>query len=171
MGPGLEGEALPPFVVGGPGGLPPIPRVWFVSDDQTWVIQVQRDRFVYNWRSQSADAKYPRFPKILNSFEKCLAVFKRFLDEIGAGQLVPVQYELTYVNHVLQGQGWHSLADIGDVFPDFGWRSRVARFLGEPEGVNWQTQFLLPQRAGRLHMTALAREIQLASSRVEILLS
>ena len=30
----------------------PFPRIWFVSRDQTLVRQIQRDRFVQNWRRE-----------------------------------------------------------------------------------------------------------------------
>ena len=30
--------------------LPPLPRVWFLNEAGSELIQIQRDRFVHNWR-------------------------------------------------------------------------------------------------------------------------
>ena len=54
--------------------------------------------------------------------------------------------------------GWSSLADVGDVFPDFNRRANGARFLPDPDQLNWRTSFLLPHGQGRLH--AVIRHVQ-----------
>src|SRR6266404_4193986 len=65
----LEAEPLLPVVEtfdGGEAGAPDfsmqyLPRVWFVSRDQSAIIQVQRDRLLHNWRKMRSTDEYPRY--------------------------------------------------------------------------------------------------------------
>ncbi len=140
--------------------IPPLPRVWYVHKDGNGVIQVQRDRFLHNWRKLNQKDKYPRFEKVFGMFTKHLQAFNSFLNDHRLGAISPLQFELTYVNQIQQGEGWKTNADLGRIFADFAWRVKE-RFLPAPESVNWRTSFLLPNKCGRLHMTvrdALHRE-------------
>ena len=38
------------------------PRVWLLSEDSTRVVQIQRDRFYFNWRQGPERTEYIRFP-------------------------------------------------------------------------------------------------------------
>lgn len=49
-------------------------RLWMVNEDETQLIQIQADRFVYNWRQVPDHLEYPRYT----------SVRKGFLDEISA---------------------------------------------------------------------------------------
>jgi len=140
-------EELPPPEIEFPE---PLPRVWFLHDDGR-IIQVQRDRFLHNWRKLRPTDQYPRYRKVFQLFQSHLATFQEFLKEVEAGPAIPRQYEMTYVNLIQQGEGWEGIADINKVFPDF-WHNGRDRFLPEPDGINWRTSFPLPERVGRLHM-------------------
>ena len=39
--------------------LPPLPRVWFIDENENELIQAQFNRFTYNWRKRRPDDKYP----------------------------------------------------------------------------------------------------------------
>ena len=140
---------------GGPqlklSNVPPLPRVWFVSEDETRIIQIQRDRFVHNWRKVDSESEYPRYNEIVNSFKGYLTTFDEFLREAELGKVQPIQYELTYVNQIPQGQAWLTLEDVGKIFPDITWRSSSSRFLSDPQSISWATIFDLPHEIGRLH--------------------
>ena len=133
--------------------IPPLPRIWFVHADGTGVIQVQRDRFLHNWRKRLPDEQYPRYHRVIELFRDRFSRYQAFAAEADLGAIEPLQYEMTYINHIAQGEGWTSPADIGRVFPDLVWRSDASRFLAEPEALNLRTAFLLPGNAGRLHST------------------
>lgn len=133
--------------------IPPLPRIWFVHANDTGVIQVQRDRFLHNWRKRHHEAQYPRYHRVIELFRNRFSTFQAFVSEARLGTVEPLQYEITYINHIPQGEGWTNLTDIGSVFPDFAWRSGISRFLTEPEAVNWRTVFSLPGKAGRLYST------------------
>lgn len=129
----------------------PLPRVWFLHDDGR-IIQVQRDRFLHNWRKLKPTDEYPHYNTVFDMFQTHFSVFQEFLKEHQIGGVIPKQYEMTYVNIIPQNEGWSTVGEVQNVFPDFSWRRTKDRFLPEPAAINWQTSFDLPKSAGRLHM-------------------
>jgi uncharacterized protein (TIGR04255 family) len=134
-----------------PTDFPWLPRIWFESADGTALIQLQRDRFIYNWKRVTPEDVYPHYENVIIKFRDYLSKFEKFLSEHSLGEIKPLQYELTYVNHIPIGQAWHNLGDIGVVFPDLSWRKTEERFLRELEGLSLQLSFQLPEKQGRLH--------------------
>lgn len=134
------------------GNVPPLPRIWFESEGGNGLIQVQRDRFLHNWRKMNPEDEYPRYHKVKQMFKDHLSQFEIFLEESKLGIIEPLQYEMTYINHILQREGWDRLGEIGNVFPDFAFRMEKDRFLPEPAGVNLRTSFILPEGKGRMHV-------------------
>jgi uncharacterized protein (TIGR04255 family) len=128
-----------------------LPRTFFIHTSKNWVIQIQADRFLHNWRNESGDQEYPRFPRVIERFQ---AHWSAFRDFCGAEEMAITidQLELTYINHVPRGDGWESLGEVGRIFPDISWR-RERRFLPVPEVVSWEAKFLLPGEMGRLHVS------------------
>ncbi len=131
--------------------FPLFPRIWLERQDGTGLIQIQRDRFLHNWKRVRVEDEYPHYANVIEKFRAQLDCFESFLRENNIGTIEPLQYELTYVNHILKDEGWSSLRDLGNVFPDFQWRTKGKRFLVEYEGINWATNFRLPNQKGRLH--------------------
>lgn len=132
---------------------PPLPRIWFKQKSENGIIQVQRDRFLHNWRKVQPDDEYPRYPIVIELFKNKLTHFENFLEENELGEIEPLQYEMTYVNHICEGEGWNDFAEIGNVLKDFAFIKDPERFLPEPERIHWRTSFLLPNRTGRMHVT------------------
>lgn len=131
---------------------PPLPRIWFVHSEGRGIIQIQRDRFLHNWKKVRPEDEYPRYHNVIGMFKDRLGQFRSFLFDNKLGDIEPLQYEMTYVNHIPQGEGWRTTREIGKIFPDYGIREDNQRFLQEPEGINWNTTFILPDQAGRLHV-------------------
>lgn len=132
--------------------LPPLPRVWFLQSSGNSIIQIQRELFIYNWRKILEKNEYPRYKIVFSKFLKHLGTFKSFLNEMSLEEIIPQQYEMTYVNYIPQGKGWNSKNEIGKIFPDFNWQSSKNRFLPPPEGFLWQTHFNLPENSGSLRI-------------------
>lgn len=132
---------------------PPLPRVWFVDNAGNGIIQIQRDAFLHNWRKLTATDQYPRFQMVMEAFTNHLDRFQAFIEEYSLGTIAPVQFELTYVNHLAQNKLWSHGKSVGALFPDFVWRNSNQRFLPNYEGVNWRTTFRLPEDAGRLNVS------------------
>ena len=133
--------------------LPPFPRIWFVHATGNSVIQIQRDRFLVNWRRVQPGDEYPRYRKFIQMYRTHLSAFFDFLRETGLPSPSPSQYEMSYINHIPCGDGWKSFQEIGQVFPDLSWRHKTSRFLADPEHFDWKTSFPLPDRAGRLRVS------------------
>lgn len=131
---------------------PLLPRVWFLHRDGTGIVQVQRDRFLHNWRRARLEDEYPRYHELKRMFKIHYGKFSRFVAENELGSIQPSQCEITYVNHIPVGQGWKGLEDVGDIFPDVRWKTGHERFLPPPSGANLRLSFDLPDRASRLHV-------------------
>jgi len=66
---------------------------------------------------------------------------------------IPVQYELTYRNHIVAPEDWPGLGGIAKVFPDLAWRTNENRFLPAPTDMKWDCSFEMPGQQGRLHVS------------------
>ncbi len=131
---------------------PPLPRIWFIHSDGRGIIQIQRDSFLHNWKKVQPEDEYPRYHQVIEMFKDRLENFQSFLKENELGPIEPLQYEMTYVNHIPQNELWMAMKEIGNVFPDHTNRKGNHTFLPEPEGINWNTTFILPNQVGRLHI-------------------
>ena len=122
----------PPQVEIAFGNKPPMPRVWFLSEANTELLQIQNDRFIHNWRKAGTDTEYPRYEQIRNRFLKEVEVFAQFLDEERLGELSINQCEITYVNHIDCGPATGNPGKADQLFTN--WRSlRASAFLPTPE--------------------------------------
>lgn len=126
----------------------PLPRVWFINEEDDQVIQFQIDRFYFNWRRRKKD--YPRYFHVIKQFENLWNIIVDFFNELNLGEFNPIECELSYINHILKGEGWETINDLSNIFTDFNWSQREARFLREPENITWQANFKLPDNKGDL---------------------
>jgi len=153
LAPTFEALGRPPRVQIQLSELPPLPRTWLLTPSENRIVQIQRDRYLHNWKKVNPADEYPRYSTVIEMFRKRVETFEQFLLENNLGAMAPIQYEMTYVNHIPSGVVWAHPGDVGNVFPDFRWRADTTRFLPEPEQINWRTSFLLPNDQGRLHVT------------------
>ena len=49
-------------------GSMPIPRFWFVNETGDELVQVQRDRFIRNWRKTEGQPGYPSYDNLRKAF-------------------------------------------------------------------------------------------------------
>jgi len=77
-------------------------RFWFLSGDETELIQFQQDRLLHNWRKlKDGSNPYPRFENILPKFESELLILEEyFSSNFSSNELEINQCELTYVNQI-----------------------------------------------------------------------
>lgn len=111
----VSAEDQPPVFDG--GGLPPgsilgpFPRVFLVTENSNYVIQLQTDFFAHNWRKVRPDDAYPSFEKAKGLFLERWRVFGDFVRDNKLGDLHLSRYEVTYVNHFAEeDQGAFPLA-------------------------------------------------------------
>lgn len=157
-----EAPPLPPVVEDPTGGLVatvgvstslPLPRSWFVSGDQTAVIQVQRDRFLYNWRRIRPEDPYPRYGKVVEGFKQAIRKFRGFIAAERMGELRPRQYEMSYVNHFPRGEGWTGFDDVSALMPGLSWPPQESGLLERPSSFLLNATLPLKTGTGNLYAT------------------
>jgi uncharacterized protein (TIGR04255 family) len=82
--------------------LPRLRRVWFESEDKHQLIQLQEDRFHYNWRLQNSSRSYPHFQEVYQGFKQQWESFNDWWLKINDNgfPIERVRYELTYLNQL-----------------------------------------------------------------------
>lgn len=157
------GRPSPPRVEVAFEDKPPAPRVWFVNEAKTELVQVQQDRLAHNWRKVGDGDTYPRYERIRKQFRKVVSDFAEFLHDEGLGELAVNQCEVTYVNHIERAGGraggWEHHGEIEKLL--MSWRPLPATaFLPTPEDAELQWRYRIPvadRPAGRLYVTAQPR--------------
>jgi uncharacterized protein (TIGR04255 family) len=127
-------------------------RCWFMTQDETRLIQVQRDRFVVNWRKVKGDEVYPRFDTEIRP--RFASEWRRFLDylsENSAASPNVTQCEVTYINDIEEGTVWKTFADLHNLIRP--WSGEMTdRFLPAIETMQFKAAYPLPNEQGRLHV-------------------
>lgn len=115
------------------------------------LCQIQRTRFVHNWRSAGSD--YPDYNAFLSEFLSGLAKFKDFIDQNDLGPIVSNQWELVYVDIFPENKDWNNLEDWSSVLPGLFSSLNVAEGL-KLCNRNAAWSFELENGAGRMHISA-----------------
>ena len=129
----------------------PLPRVWFINKSDDQLIQFQFDRFYFNWRRRQND--YPRYSEVIKNFKVIMHTIQAMFKQLNLGELKPVELELSYINHIPQGQGWETIDDLLMIFNDFKWKKSSKRLLSSPKKVSWDLEFDLPEQNGRMNVS------------------
>jgi uncharacterized protein (TIGR04255 family) len=95
-------------------GGPEATRYWLVNSAETEVIQVQPDRFGYNWRQEQTGEPYPRYHHVRSQFETAYSAFIETIQEMGK-QANATWCEITYVNPVGFGKPGEARPDLSTV--------------------------------------------------------
>ncbi|MCG8448783.1 MAG: TIGR04255 family protein, partial [Pirellulales bacterium] len=118
------------------------------ADDR--LIQLQPGRFLFNWRSREEAGPYPHYESLSGDFFALFYEFERFVAEQGLGDIEPIEYELTYINHVIEEEGWTFPEHINRVVNEVSWQSQNYQFLPNPDIVIWQCRFEFKDQSGGL---------------------
>jgi uncharacterized protein (TIGR04255 family) len=136
---------------------PPLPRVWFLNPEGTELIQVQQDRFIHNWRKVGQGDTYPRYEHVRDKFESEMTTFQDVLAREQIGRVVANQCEVTYVNHIVAGDGWQTHSQLANVVTVFR-TAYIDDKLQEPEDAGLSVRYVLKDvkgaSLGRLHISA-----------------
>ena len=130
----------------------PLPRMFFLDDHENWVMQIQNDRFLHNWKRVTDDDVYPRFDVVSDKFFQAWRKFCEFCRSENISKPKLNQLELTYINHIPVRENRPIGEEVTAIFPDIVWR-KEHEFLPVPESLSWKTSFLLPKKQGRLHVS------------------
>ena len=133
---------------------PTAPRLLFISESGTELVQVQNDRFIANWRRTQEEDVYPRYEHVRGYFEDGFREFLSFVEEEQLGEVSLRQCELTYLNQIPAGLGWERFGEIHRVLSV--WSDELVEAIPEPEAASVSLQFLIPepgeQARGRMYV-------------------
>jgi len=157
-----DAAPIPPVVEDSPSpfadmellSVPPLRRALFRNEDRSSLIQIQPDRFVFNWKREAGSADYPSFVDVNAKFNEYLSGYSAFLKdhEICNESLTYRQFELTYVNRIDNSNGL-DIYGYDKVLIDHSINPQNDRFLPKPEMINWVSSYALPEGQGRLHIS------------------
>ncbi len=153
---GAPSPALSRFAFSLQGGVVPH-RALFVDALGSELVQVQRDRFVRNWRRAPGASDYPRYGVLRDRFTSDLTAFQAFLAHEGVGVPEVNQCEVTYVNHI-PAEGWQRHGQLARVLNTIS-KDVSDQFLPEPETAEATFRYVFnwpgtKEAAGRLHVVA-----------------
>jgi uncharacterized protein (TIGR04255 family) len=127
------------------------PRCLFLDGSKNQLVQLQRDRFIRNWRQLTGTEAYPRFTSLLAEFQKEWEAFLAFSQRESLGQPVINQCELTYTNKMEPGAVWKDYSESAKVFTLLR-DSPGGGFLPPLEMVAFEARYKLPDGRGRLRV-------------------
>jgi len=132
-----------------------LPRHWFVNHDESLLIQLQRDRFIFNWRKlDNCPSEYHRYHNIKEDFYKYFADFDFALQDL---KLIPPtveMLELTYINLIPMSVIDNSLSKISLAFKDTGWSEK--KLLPSPQGMNLMWWFELADIDAKMQINIIS---------------
>jgi uncharacterized protein (TIGR04255 family) len=136
--------------------VPPWPRVWFLSQDGTQLMQLQRDWLARNWRRmpEHEEEEYPRYPALRARFEGDARRFVEYGQ--GWGDVTFTQTELTYINHIDLDDFDIGPGDLAEVLGLLAVPTNDL-FLPSPESIQLNAQYLVREGEdpiARLYVTA-----------------
>jgi uncharacterized protein (TIGR04255 family) len=136
---------------------PPTPRIFMINEDKTEILQIQRDRFIHNWRKVGVGDRYPRFERMLETFQTGYRKFESLLTRENLGAIVPNQCEITYINQIPTPDGVNSFDIFEKMFGTFA-KTLVLDRLGQFEDARFLLRYVVrdteSQPLGRLIITA-----------------
>jgi uncharacterized protein (TIGR04255 family) len=151
----IEDISQPPRQMGGvafnifPG--PPPPRCWFFNQSESQLIQVQPDRFIFNWKRGLVEAPYPHYESIRPILQKEWEHYCSFVASNALGKIDVRQCEVSYINHIEKGVEWKDFSELDSILTV--WSGGVLnRTSLKPEDINIGIRYRLPERMGRLHV-------------------
>ena len=135
----------------------PVGRMWFVNAAEDELIQVQPNRFVFNWRKRAAG-----YPSFAVNQEKCVSAFREFQDfcrgSVSGTVPEPTAVEVLYVNNIVAQPGESPSDLFQKAFRGIGWESNGAIIRKPPEAARLDRVYEIPDQRGRLYFEAsLAR--------------
>jgi uncharacterized protein (TIGR04255 family) len=128
-------------------GPPPMMRYWFLNADGSYLLQIQRDRLILNWRKISPSDPYPRYGTLRGHLFERLNEFADFLLNFDLGSMEITQCEINYINAIEISDGIEKPGQVERILRS--WRpSHEGHHLGEPEEVRITQVFPLTHPAG-----------------------
>ncbi len=134
-----------------PGGAPD--RTWYTGKSQEELIQVQPDRFLYNWRRRPQTGQYQFYDESSEKFLKRFEEFSTFCQAEKLGPPAPNLCEVTYTNHIRPEKTETAIQLFGKVFSGLRWET-TDNGLPVPESAALNRTYVIAENRGRLYAEA-----------------
>ncbi len=119
----------------------PMPRFWLVSEDETILLQIQKNAFLLNWRKRNSEC--PHFENVKLFFDKYLDIYSIFLKKELGVELPSLQIaELTYSNILESTEYWRDVGDTTRLIPAISIPDPGLPIEGKPD-FNYLTAYKL----------------------------
>jgi len=127
-------------------------RLQIRNQSKSQMVQVQNGRLHFNWLGHEG-GEYPHYEEVREGFDHVWREFRAYVTEHSLGDLVPIQWEVTYVNHIPSGELWDSPEQWLELFRGLApvLPATHAPVRWESFGSEWHYE-IEPQR-GRLHVS------------------
>ncbi len=143
--------------------LVPLRRVWFISEDDQRLIQLQENRFHFNWRKTDNESNsYPHFESVFLHFTRYLKTFLDIYSTETTSESKPshIHFELSYVNLIESISLENMSISLDQLLLDHKYSDSENRFLKRPDNSFSKSVFQLNNNMGELTITAhKAREV------------
>ena len=130
-------------------------RSWFTSASDSELIQLQPDRFLFNWRQR--EREYPSYEANSNRFLEEFKGFCTFCDGMeGLETPAPNLCEVSYFNHIIPEEGESATDLFADVFTGLSWELNDD-WLPHPESAVFNRAYVIEDdgtKVGRLYAEA-----------------
>lgn len=127
-------------------------RAWYTAASGSELIQLQPDRFLFNWRKQQGE-EYPSFAKNSKKFSEEFTGFIRFCCKEQLDDPKPNLCEVTYVNHIFPADDESAVDLFGKVFAGLRWQV-ADKYLPNPESATFNRAYVIGDQKGRLYAEA-----------------
>ncbi len=129
-------------------------RVWYVSESEAELIQLQPDRFFFNWRGPPETSEpYPSYNANSKRFLEEFDGFVQFCRENSLEEPSPNLCEVTYINNMVPHPGETGVELFGKVFTGLRWETSDSR-LPVPEAAVFNRVYVIEGQVGRLYAEA-----------------
>ena len=119
--------------------LYPTPRFWLEFSENSYLIQIQKNAFLLNWRKGASS--YPHFDNVKRKFDEYYNLFCSFLtDELDTAVPAIQLSELQYSNVIESGEYWREANDTQIVLPSIVLPTPGISVEGSPD-FNYLTTF------------------------------
>lgn len=127
-------------------------RAWYTAASESELVQLQPDRFLFNWRKQEGE-EYPSYTENSKKFLKEFEGFLGFCRQERLDDPKPNLCEVTYVNHIFPVDDESAVDLFGKVFAGLRWQV-ADQFLPNPEGATFNRAYVIGEQKGRLYAEA-----------------
>jgi uncharacterized protein (TIGR04255 family) len=124
-------------------------RTWMINDNDDFLIQIQNDRFIQNWRRRQDE--YGHFDDTRDRFWTNFSKFREFLNTQGLSQPTLQQVEVTYFDWIPE------LPMSGFLLPATATVIHISGTDHMPEEQSWSARYLIENTIGavqRLYVQA-----------------